>query len=297
MSEKEPLLTIGIPFYNSQGTLLDAIRSIFAQTFHDWELLLVDDGSSDGSLRIAQGVQDHRVHVLSDGRNLGLSARLNQVADLARGKYLVRMDADDLSAPNRIETLVTFLEAHPEVSVVGSGMLILGSDGKPVGKRIPPTQHRDILSDCYSGIKLAHATVAASHAWFQSHRYDRRLQRSQDYDLWMRSRNDACFANIPELLYFCAEFKSFSVSNYLKDSHTVGRVAWRHAVHDVGPFRALGCITKLCAKVGVYLIADAMGLADKLIRKRSMPLAHEDSSFFLNAMAQISATEVPVRRP
>src|SRR4030066_138114 len=97
-----PLVTVGIPFFNNQDTLPDAIRSIFAQSFQDWELLLLDDGSTDGSLQIAQSIDDPRVRVISDGCNRKLPARLNQIIDLARGQYIARMDADDLCGITRL---------------------------------------------------------------------------------------------------------------------------------------------------------------------------------------------------
>ena len=92
-----PLLTVGIPFHNNEKTLLDAIRSIFSQTFQDWELILVDDGSTDDSLKLALSVEDPRVRVLpSDDQNRLLAARLNEITQAARGEFIARMDADDL---------------------------------------------------------------------------------------------------------------------------------------------------------------------------------------------------------
>ena len=103
------LVTIGLPFYNDRLTLELAIKSIFAQTYKNWELILVDDGSTDGSLNIAKKITDKRVRIISDEKNKGLIFRLNQIASLAKGKYLARMDADDLMQPTRIEKQVEFL--------------------------------------------------------------------------------------------------------------------------------------------------------------------------------------------
>ena len=85
-SDKNNLVSIGIPFYNSAEFLKDAIRSVFAQTYAEWELLLVDDGSNDGSLAIANSIDDPRVRVFSDGKHKGLISRLNQMIGLSRGK-------------------------------------------------------------------------------------------------------------------------------------------------------------------------------------------------------------------
>src|SRR3954468_15780628 len=105
-----PRVTIGLPFVNSGETLPNAIRSVFAQTYDDWELILCDDGSTDISLEIARSVRDARVRVLSDGKNVGLPCRLNQIAAVARGEMLARMDADDLMHPNRIAAQVALLD-------------------------------------------------------------------------------------------------------------------------------------------------------------------------------------------
>src|SRR5690554_4188978 len=93
-----PSVSIGIPFFNAEAYLLDAIKSVFAQTHQNWELILLDDGSTDRSLEIARSIDDPRVRVYSDGQNKHLAARLNEIARLARYEYLARMDADDLMA-------------------------------------------------------------------------------------------------------------------------------------------------------------------------------------------------------
>src|SRR5215207_5701854 len=115
-----PRVTIGLPFYNAANTLASAVRSVFAQTYHDWELILVNDGSSDRSLEIADAVKDPRIRVMSDGRNKGLAARLNEITSSACGRYIARMDADDLMHPDRLARQVALLQTRPRVDVVGT---------------------------------------------------------------------------------------------------------------------------------------------------------------------------------
>jgi glycosyltransferase involved in cell wall biosynthesis len=93
------LVTVGIPFYNEERYLADAIRSILAQSFSDFELVLVDDGSTDASRAIAQGFRDDRIRVLGDSRRRLLPARLNEIVANAKGALVARMDADDVSHP------------------------------------------------------------------------------------------------------------------------------------------------------------------------------------------------------
>ncbi|MGL5269675.1 MAG: glycosyltransferase family 2 protein, partial [Selenomonadaceae bacterium] len=113
-------VSIGLPFYNDEKTLRYTIQSILLQSYTDWELILLDDGSTDGSLAIAKSIKDKRVRVVSDNENKGLAVRLNEIANLANGQYLARMDADDLMHPDRIKEQVLFLEENPEIDVVGT---------------------------------------------------------------------------------------------------------------------------------------------------------------------------------
>src|SRR5690349_21222431 len=97
--EDGPLLSVGLVYFNDERYLALAIRSVLRQTISNFELLLVDDGATDGSREIAQSFKDSRIRLVCDGANRGLAARLNQIAVLARGEYLFRMDADDIMLP------------------------------------------------------------------------------------------------------------------------------------------------------------------------------------------------------
>ena len=105
-------ISIGIPIYNAEAYLEDAIKSILAQTHELWELILIDDGSTDASLTIAKrfAESDHRIKVISDGINKKLPARLNQLIEEANYDYIARMDADDLIHPDRLAIQLSFLE-------------------------------------------------------------------------------------------------------------------------------------------------------------------------------------------
>ena len=137
-----PLVSVILPFLNGGPAFEPALRSMLQQTYSNWELLLCDDGSSDGSLELAQSLHDPRVIVWSDGKTKGLAARLNECIGRACGAVIARMDADDISYPDRLRQQVAFLVAHPEVDVVGCCMLICGDDGSPIGntvlRREPP---------------------------------------------------------------------------------------------------------------------------------------------------------------
>ena len=98
---KKPELTIGISFYNTKDNIINLARCIYSQTFSDWELILADDGSTDGGADIARKIKDPRVKVVGDGINRGMAVRYNQITKMAQGEFIARFDADDLCDPRR----------------------------------------------------------------------------------------------------------------------------------------------------------------------------------------------------
>src|ERR1700684_408305 len=123
---QNPVITIAMPFYNSAATLELAIRSLLNQSYGDFELLLCDDGSDDQGLAIARSFEDPRLICWSDGRRLRLAARLNECIDRARGRYLARMDADDIAYPDRLERQMAFLGVLLGVDLCSDGARCIG---------------------------------------------------------------------------------------------------------------------------------------------------------------------------
>lgn len=201
-------VTIGIPFYNNQEYLALAIESVINQSFVDWELILVDDGSSDSSLEIAKRFErkDSRIRVISDGKNKKLPHRLNQIIDESRGEYIARMDADDLIHPNRLEVQMRFLEKNTRYDLVTTGVVSIDNSNKVYGYR----HVKDIYTD-FNFVRRAypiiHASVLAKKEWYKRNKYDESYSRSQDFELWCRTitQNDLRMAVIPQLLYYYRE--------------------------------------------------------------------------------------------
>ena len=198
---KTPLVTIGLPFYNPGSLFIDCLKSIFAQSISDWELLLVNDGSTDGSLDVALSIKDPRVKVIDDGKNRGLVYRLNQISNLAKGKYVARMDADDMMFPTRIERQVEYLEAHPGTDVVDTAALILNLDGDIVGVRGLNCSDISAYNALKYGVVL-HASVMGRHKWFIDNPYDNKYPRAEDRELFVRVFNSSKIGHIADPLYF-----------------------------------------------------------------------------------------------
>jgi glycosyltransferase involved in cell wall biosynthesis len=292
------LITVGIPFYNAKGTLLEAIRSIFAQTFTDWELILVDDGSTDGSVDIARSIDDPRVRLLvPDGRNLRLAARLNQIAQAAKGEYIARMDADDLCHPERFTRQLEFLQTHPEVDVVGTSMCILDEQCQPSQKLIVAETNEAIFKNKYKGgVSIIHPTIMARAEWFRKWPYDGRDIRCEDYGLWMRSCKSTIYANIQTILYFKDEHLTFSIRKYAKSKNTAAMIIWKHALKELGALSATCYAGKRYLDIGIYAVSIVLGFHNKLINRRYQALdriEHKEASMAIDI---ITNTKVPARK-
>ena len=294
-----PLVSIGISFYNAEATLLDAVRSVFAQTHINWELILLDDGSVDRSLEIAQSIDDSRVRVYSDGRNKRLAARLNEMRQLARSDFMARMDADDLMAPTRIARQLEVLMANPEVDLVSTGVCSLKDDHEPVGVRCVGPGHsvhpRELLGG-HSGI--VHASILGRKAWFERNPYNEDLPISQDTNLWVRaySRSDLRAEFVPEPLYYYREDGSVNVRKLLL-AYRIGR---KTILRDArAGFSLVDKVTAFAASSGRSVAVralDTLGRMD-VIRARRNPvgLAEADRQRLIREIAAIRGLELPLR--
>ncbi len=292
------LITVGIPIYNARESLLDAVRSIFAQGFTDWELILVDDGSTDGSIDIARSIDDPRVRLLvPDGRNLRLAARLNQIAQAAKGEYIARMDADDLSHPERFSRQLRFLKAHPEVDVVGTCMCMLDRNSEPVSKVVVDEHHKDILRNKFDGVSIAHPTIMAKAEWFRTWPYDPHTIRCEDFELWLRSLRQSTFANICEPLYFYSELVSSTLTKYAKSKQSAAKVIWKYARPEIGTLKTSYQVWRKYLDIAIFATAKFTGLRDLAInrRRRYQPFSPEERAELVSALNMIRGTEVPVR--
>jgi len=196
----DPLVTIAMSVRNGASTLDIAIRSILWQTFPDWEFIIVDDGSTDATQEILHQFCDPRIRVIREREQIGLAARLNQCVDKARGKFISRMDADDVAFPERLERQVQYLEAHPDIDLLGHGAVMFKGDGQIIGVYPTACEHDEICRRPWWGFPLAHPTWMGTRSWFSRHRYKDLLILSQDQELLLRSYRTSRFAALPDIL-------------------------------------------------------------------------------------------------
>jgi glycosyltransferase involved in cell wall biosynthesis len=203
MKTNEPAISVCMPVYNAKRYLAEAVESILGQTFSEFEFLIIDDGSTDGSLAMLKryAAKDRRIRLWS-GPNAGYVPRLNEMLRLARGHLIARMDADDVSLRDRFARQVDFLGAHPEVDVVGSGQLCIDPRGYTLTVWIPPLGHEGIQECALAGGgPISHPSVMMRReAVLAAGGYRVEMMPAEDFDLWLRMGERAQLANLPDLL-------------------------------------------------------------------------------------------------
>ena len=185
---------------NGAATLKVAVRSILQQSFTDWELIILNDASTDNSLEVMRSFDDPRIRLVEGEKNMGLSARLNMAVDMARGQYFARMDQDDVSLPQRIEKQLGYLQAHPEVDLLATNYAVFNDSLEWLGKLSVSQQHLEICRKPWSGFYLPHPTWMGKVSWFQSHRYQSYADGAEDQNLLLRSFTQSRFACLDEVL-------------------------------------------------------------------------------------------------
>lgn len=207
MSSKQtetPTISVVMPIYNGEKNLRKAIESILHQSFKNFEFIIVNDGSVDETEEITKSYDDSRVVYIKNNANLGLAKSFNIGIKAARGQFLARMDADDISAPDRFKKQLSFLKNHPDIDIVGSSVIIVDKDGNRLKKINRPLYHMDIKWQSLFSTPIFHPTVMARVNILKNNLYDESLSNSEDYELWSRLlfKTDTHFANIREPLLF-----------------------------------------------------------------------------------------------
>lgn len=198
MNERVSIL---MPVYNTAPYLREAMDSVLSQTFNDFELIVLDDCSPDNAEELLDMYDDPRIVRYKGEKNRGLSNVLNVGIDMARGKYIARMDSDDLSMPDRLRIQVDYLETHPEIDLVSAGMQLFGAkdevwirENNPEKVKINALFHAPVL----------HASSVWRKESFEKHglRFRQEMVPAEDYDLWTRAMLKGLkLVNLPEVLY------------------------------------------------------------------------------------------------
>jgi len=254
----QPTVSVVLPVYNAGAALPYAVASILRQTLMDWELIVIDDGSTDGCVATVNPRAD-RIRMIRDGRNLGLAARLNQGIDLARGKYLARMDSDDIAYPERLETQVAFLKTHPDIDLVASRMLLFRDDGQVIGLSPFRGTHAEICAMPWRGFFLAHPTWMGKTEWFRCHRYHLpQFERAEDQELLLRTYRSSRFACLPQVLLGYRK-SGLSLEKILTARRSLARAQWSVNLHQGHLGQAVLGFSVCVAKAVMDIAISAVG--------------------------------------
>lgn len=201
--------------YNTpEKYLREAIESILSQTFTDFELIVVDDGSTQNDSKIARAFNDERIVVLRNEKNSGLAYSLNRGLKQAKGEYIVRMDSDDIAVPDRLEKQVEFMDSHKDIDILSARAECFGSrTGMPI---IDCGDDDYVKAALFFADVILHPTVVMRNTSLKKYglMYDEKLRRAQDYDLWARATEHCRFHIMPDVVlnYRCHEGQATAIA-------------------------------------------------------------------------------------
>lgn len=237
-----------MPVYNAERYVAEAVESILSQTLADFEFIIIDDGSTDRSLALLESfaAKDGRVR-LSSRPNTGYVEALNEALAQAGSPLVARMDADDVSLPQRFARQTEYLQHHPDCLAVGSGVALIDPDGAVLCDEVPPLAHAEIEARLLQGLGgLAHpSAMIRREALMAVGGYRKQCYGAEDKDLWLRLGERGLLANVPDiLLKYRVHDDNFTFRNYER-----GLEALRTAVVEAYRRRGLSCPSDALAAV------------------------------------------------
>ncbi|WP_216940629.1 glycosyltransferase family 2 protein [Acinetobacter sp. BY419] len=282
-------ISIGIPFFNAEKYLEDAIKSVLAQTFQNWELILVDDGSTDRSLEIARAFTDPRIRIISDGYNRRLPYRLNQIINEAKHDFIARMDADDLMAVDRLEKQVKVLNENPQIDLVVTSLYSIGNKNEILGKRIF-SNHQMQPKEILQGLtNLLHPSLLARKAWCQRNPYQENNCLAEDYELWLSAaiKNDFNYVVMQEPLYFYREVENIKKEKMIRGYNTQIEVIKKYYKNIISDIEKNKIILKFEIKKIIVRILNFLNLMQVLQIHRITSVSDQDKDFYASQLELI----------
>lgn len=287
----DTVVTIGLPVYNAAASVLETVRSVFAQTYPRWRLLIVDDASTDGTADLLERIEDERVTVIRDTENRGLAYRLNQIAESAETPFLARLDADDVNHPQRLEIQTAYLAAHPQTDFVVADGISIDATSRPCGYRTSIANAT--LAQHFKFGPYIHSVITGRTEWFREHPYDEELKRAEDQDLWLRTLGDrtSVVQSIP--LLYVREAGYVSAEKYARSIDTTKQVIRRHAPGRLSALQKQRQLVTAELKKRIYSAAVRAGQGDRILALRTRQLSDADTRYHYEVLAQIQATRIP----
>ena len=264
-----PKVSVILPVYNAGKFLRQAVESILTQSFTDFELLLINDGSTDGSGAIIQSYNDTRIIYLENENNKGLIYTLNRGIDLANGQYIARMDADDIALPHRLQRQVEWLDKNPSTAAVASFSTEIDESGIECGfyqrdrKIVSAAQ---ILKAMPVNNCLTHPSVMARTEILKAYRYSSSQKNIEDYDLWLRLLADGHrLEKLPEALLLYRVHSSSVTQSMLRQKNFFLKHFHCKRKYLAGRIKG-GRFNGFDARVAAAMFADAVQAGAKAIK-------------------------------
>lgn len=270
------MLSIGLPFFNNEETLANAIKSVLIQSYKNWELILVNDGSTDNSYNIAVEIakKDDRIKLIDDHENRGLVYRLNQIIGLAKGEYIARMDADDMMMPDKLAKQMDVLIKNCSIDVIDTASYTINEKDEPVGVRGMDELNRTDKKKALKKVFLFHPTIIGKAKWFRKNLYSKDFLRAEDFELWCRTFDETTFYRIKEPLFLYRE-GNINVNNYNLSMKSVRKIVRQYGPGVLSKQEYIVEIVKTYLKSGVYNFFALFNLQQFLASKRNMKLNNQ----------------------
>lgn len=279
-------ISVGIPFFNAEKFLSYTIQSVICQTYTHWELILINDGSSDSSFEIAQQFADcdSRIRVISDGENKKLPYRLNQLIKESKGDFIVRMDADDVMHPQRLEKQLSFLEDNKKYDLVSSGLISIDSQNTVKGFRCV-SQLYDDFSNLSHSYPIVHPSVMARKSWYLRNQYSENYPRAEDFELWTRAitKKDFNMAVLPDLLLYYREEGNLSIEKIINSYKDIQKIYSKYDSKSILKIDVL----KLHLKILVAKFFYFTGNLQKLASRRNIKFDDVDLEYYQKLLNKV----------
>jgi glycosyltransferase involved in cell wall biosynthesis len=272
MSSATPLVSVIMSMRNSAPTVGAAVRSVVLQRLRDWELIVIDNGSSDDSGAIVAGFDDARIRLVREDRTSFLAVRLNQAVALARGEFIARMDADDICFPERLAEQVARLREDPQLDLLCCAAVVFRSSGELVGEMPVRLCHQEIAERPFVGFPFPHPTWCGRASWFRENPYNAELGYAEDQDLLLRSFRHTRLGGLDRVLLAYRQDR-LALNKLLPGRATFMGSAWRkgRATGEVLP--ALAGIANNAAKGAMDVATLALGLNRQMQSRRFKPVS------------------------
>lgn len=289
-------ISIGLPFYNVENYLSGAIQSILAQTHPYWELILVDDGSTDNSLEIARSYaeKDNRIRLISDGKNKRLPARLNQIIKEAKYDYIARMDSDDLMSTDRLEKQLKTLTENNHIDFVTTGCLTIDKNNELTGIKTGKNYQMSAESILGGLTNLLHASLLAKKEWYYRNTYNEENVFAEDYELWLNAakKNDLSYIVLEEPLYWYRVIENVTIEKLIKGYNTQIQVINNNYKGIISEKNKNKIIRKFKIKILIVKILNKIGLLHILLKRRSQKYDLKDIEYYNQHISTINNIKI-----